>query len=63
MTDQKKTRSFKKKYRNLGLLIGVISMWIMFFVVYFGVMRDNAPFTNVGMGIMAIILAFMIYFL
>jgi len=63
MADQKKSKSFKKKYRNLGLIVGVISMWIMFFVVYFGVMNDNSALTNSGMGAMAILLAFMIYFL
>ena len=63
MTDQKKSKCFKKKYKNVGLIVGVIGMWIMFFAVYFGVMNDNTPLTNFGMGVMAILLAFMIYFL
>jgi uncharacterized membrane protein len=63
MAEQKESKSFKKKYRNLSLIVGVIGMWIMFFVVYFGVINDNSILTKFGMGVMAIVLALTIYFL
>lgn len=53
-------RNFKTKFSGKELLLGILGIWVMFFLIYFGLMSEYTLLTAVGMGITGILMAYVV---
>lgn len=56
----KTLRMLKTRFSGKELLLGILGIWVMFFVVYFGLMSGHSMFTTLGMAITGILMAYVI---
>ncbi|HHX95386.1 MAG TPA: hypothetical protein GX691_06185 [Clostridia bacterium] len=56
----KTLRKLKMRYAGKELLLGILGIWIMFFLIYFGLLSEHTLLIAAGMGFIGILMAYVV---